>query len=102
LGWTVAYVAEGVVLARGVGDQSRGKLDTALSIDLATGEFRKLIETQPYALGDVRCTPRCGGLCLMADASLGALRRWTVGLEELEASKVDGVVGLPPRFLGGF
>ena len=102
VGWSVAFVDEDTLLGRAVGDLTSGRADTAFTLALSSGEVRELAVAEPYALGDIRCTPRCAGLCLMADASLGGLRRWTRSLESLAYVEPGQSVGLPPRYLGGF
>jgi hypothetical protein len=102
VGWSVAFASEEVLVGRGVGDLTSGRNDVAFALQLSTGAVQVLAEAAPYALGDVRCTPRCGGTCLMADASLGGLRRWSRALEPLTMSTAGRSIGLPPRYLGGF
>jgi len=108
VGWTVAFASEQLVVGRVVGDLMSGNRDAAFSLGLASGEVKVLAESEPYTLGDVRCAAGCGAPCLLADAKSGTLRRWSPanagdsGMVELEAVQVDTVVGLPPRWIGGF
>ena len=108
VGWTIAFASEDLVVGRVVGDLVSGNRDAAFSLSLSSGQVKVLAESEPYMLGDVRCAAACAAPCLMTDAKSGTLRRWSSadagasGLVELEAVKVDPVVGLPPRWLGGF
>ena len=106
VGWTVGFVSNASVVGRVVGDLESGSRDAAFSLDLESGEVKVLAESAAYSLGDVRCAAACGKPCLMADAETGVLRRWSTAagtaLVELEPSRVDTTVGLPPRNLGGF
>ena len=55
--------------------------------------------------GDVLCRPGCGGTCLLADADVGKLRRWTIAGDALQPASdvtVDATTGLPPSLLGGY
>jgi hypothetical protein len=55
--------------------------------------------------GDVRCSPGCGDVCILADSDTGKLRRWHVAngvFGPLADVDVDPSVGLPPVALGGY
>ena len=55
--------------------------------------------------GDVLCRPGCGDVCLLADADVGKLRRWSIAGDTLQALSdipVDPTTGLPPALLGGY
>jgi hypothetical protein len=83
--------------------------DRAFELDWESGTARELASTvsTPFAFGEVRCMPACGA-CFLADAETrgGVVQRFPIGrggvLGAPEAFEVEGVIGLPPRYLGRF
>jgi hypothetical protein len=55
--------------------------------------------------GDALCRPGCGDVCLLADADVGKLRRWSIAggaLAPLPEVTVETITGLPPTSLGSY
>jgi hypothetical protein len=65
----------------------------------ATGKGKGIV------YGDFVCSPGCAGFCILADADVGKLQRWSIkssGLEPLTPIDVDPQVGLPPVAVGAY
>lgn len=110
-GFFAAYVTPGVLVFPTFGylnqDQSTGRADTLIRLDLETGATTKLLTGAAFTLGGVACDPLCR-TCFAADAGLdgGVVHRFTVdahgSLVGDQPIKVERSIGLPPRYLGRF
>jgi hypothetical protein len=109
----VAFVSDGLLLGKTQTALGGTKDNQAFTLDLATGATKVLLTANKDAqgkgkgivYGDVRCSPGCGGVCLMADGDLGKLQRWSItsdGLHAMDAVRVETSVGLPPAGIGGY
>ncbi len=104
LGASVALIDENTALISSLGRfLEPGQLkqevpDRLLRVQLASGEFEVLLETEttPFSYGDMRC---CGDSCFLADADRNVVHRLVDGAPTETISLDDGT-GLPPRFLG--
>ncbi len=100
----LAFASEVTLVGVAFGDVGGGRSDVAYAVDARTGAVTRLLDAgAAFALGDVRCSPGCSGLCWLADAHAGALRSWdatTTPLAPRDALVVDTAIGLPPRGLG--
>lgn len=101
----LAFANEDTLLALGYG-QGDVPGDLVVSVDVASGAVTTIgTAGAPYTLGDVRCAPGCGDVCLVTDADKNVLRRWKVEAQSTFTAMADAVVdttiGLPPRTLGG-
>jgi hypothetical protein len=101
---TLAYASEDVLLGVALGDSQSGHNDVAYTADVSSGMTRMLFDGgMPFVLGDVRCSPGCDDLCVLADANAKTLHAWKVSGNTLTAQgsfAVDPSVGLPPRAIG--
>jgi hypothetical protein len=88
-------------------DQSTGRADTLIQLDLEAGTKTTLLTGAAFTLGGVACDPLCR-TCFAADAGLdgGVVHRFTVddhgGLVGDQPIKVERSIGLPPRYVGRF
>ncbi len=109
----VAWVGETELLAKTQTALNGSANNQAFSLDLTTGKATVLLRAGTNAngtgkglvYGDVWCTPGCTNVCLLADADVGKLRRWTItprGLQQLSDIDVDPTTGLPPVSIGGY
>ena len=85
----------------------------AFSLDTTTGKATVLLTAgldaqgmgKGIVYGDFVCSPGCAGMCLLADADVGKLQRWTItagGLELQTPLAMDPTVGLPPVGVAGY
>jgi hypothetical protein len=85
----------------------------AFTLDVSSGKAAVLLtagtdssgQGKGLVYGDVRCSPGCCNVCLLADADVGKLRRFGVdgcALQAMSDVGVDPSTGLPPVSLGGF
>jgi len=78
--------------------------DSLLELDTTTGAHRLLLQSDAFALGEVRCVP--GEVCFAADAGRGVVYRFGVDasgqLGSAEPAPMHSGAGLPPRYLGWF
>ena len=109
----VAWVSETEILAKTQTPLMGTTSNQAFTLDVTTGKTTALLTAHLNAMGqgkgivygDVLCRPDCGGVCLMADADLGVVDRWSItasGLTPMSAINVDPSVGLPPVLLEGY
>jgi hypothetical protein len=109
----VAFASDGLLVGKTQTALAGATDNQAFFLDLASGTATILATAGKDAqgkgkglvYGDVRCSPGCGGVCLMADADIGKLQRWSVatdGLHPMAAIAVETSVGLPPVGLGGY
>jgi hypothetical protein len=80
-------------------------LDSGVATELARARQQLAGGGQGVVYGGLACSPGCGDTCLLADADLAALKRWSIGAEglvELPPLPVRGSVGLPPRDIGSY
>ena len=108
----VAWVSETMILAKTQTSLMGKTNNQAFTLDLTTGKTTVLLTASPNSMGgkgivytDVRCTPGCGNVCMLADGDVGVLRRWSISGSSLAAMSnvtVDAVTGLPPVLLGGY
>jgi hypothetical protein len=100
----VAFADEQHLIGSTPGDGA-GRNDFAFTLDLTSGTATQLADAGgAWVLGDVRCMPGCGDLCVMADAHAKALRVWHTqagAMSALTSWPVDPTIGLPPRYIGG-
>jgi hypothetical protein len=111
LGFGLDYAADGVILFSTLGylDSSGQPVlrDTLLRLELAGGSTLELRSSAPFALGDVRCAPRCAA-CFVTDASglFGSVLRYPLGdgaaLGAPQSIMPEANIGLPARYLGAF
>jgi hypothetical protein len=109
----VVFASETLLLGKTQTPLSGTTDNQAFTLDVATGKATVLLTASKDAMGmgkgavygDARCRPGCGNVCLLADADVGKLRRWTVaadGLHALGDVQVETMTGLPPMSLGGY
>jgi hypothetical protein len=109
----VTWVSETVLLAKTQTPVGGSTNNQAFRLDVGTGKATVLLTANPdssgkgkgIVYGDVRCLPGCGDVCLLADADVGKLRRWTIAggvLESMSDVTVDPATGMPPVGLGGY
>ncbi len=106
----VAWVSETEILAKTQTPLMGTTNNEAFSLDVTTGKATVLLTAHPNAMGqgkgivygDVLCGPGCGNVCMLADADLGVVQRWSIGSAGLTAMSpisVDSSTGLPPALL---
>jgi hypothetical protein len=102
LGSTVAFADETRLLGVTLGDAQTTRSDLAYVLDASSGTATMLADAAaPFVFGDVRCSPGCSNLCMLADAKQNVLRVFDASSLEPKASlPVDSTVGLPPRAIG--
>jgi len=109
----VAFASETLLLGKTQSPLGGTTDNHAFTLDLTTGKATVLLTAGKDAqgkgkgavYGDVVCRTGCGNVCLLADADVGRLRRWTVsadGLRALSDVTVETMTGLPPMSLGGY
>jgi hypothetical protein len=109
----VAFASETLLFAKTQTPLGGIKNNQALSLDLTSGKATALVTASADAhgmgkgvvYGDILCRPGCGDICLMADADVGKLRRWSIGagaLTPLSEVTVETMTGLPPVSLAGY
>ena len=82
-------------------DTTTGKATVLLTANLdASGKGKGIV------YGDFVCSPGCADVCLLADADVGRLQRWTItpgGLSRARRrSTSTPQVGLPPVAIGAY
>jgi hypothetical protein len=110
----VSWVSETSILGK-TQTPAMGKTNNqAFTLDLTTGKANVLLtagadsmgQGKGLVYGDVLCHPGCGNVCLMADADVGKLRRWSMtqtgSLQAMSDVEVNSSTGLPPVSLGGY
>jgi hypothetical protein len=109
---SIAFASDTLVLGVGYGDNTIPKNDIVYSIDIDSGDVKKITEAGAggAVLGDILCSPGCTDLCFLADAEVkpagattkGAIRVYDrTGTELSDKSfAVDPSLGLPPRAIG--
>ena len=109
----VAWVSETELLARTQTPVMGKTNNEAFVLDVTTGKATVVLTAHPDAMGqgkgivygDVLCGPGCGNVCMMADADLGVVQRWSItpatptGLTAMSPVTVDSSTGLPPALL---
>lgn len=109
----VSWVSEDVLLGKTQTALGGSASNEAFALDVTTGKATALLTAGKDAMGkgkglvygDVLCHPGCGNVCLMADADVGRLRRWSISggaLKAMSDVSVDPATGLPPVALGGY
>lgn len=109
----VAFATETLLLGKTQTPIGAMTNNQAFALDIASGKATVLLTANPdtqgrgkgIVYGDVRCAPGCGDVCVMADADVGKLQRWSVvggALKAMTPIAVDTVVGLPPSAIGGY
>jgi hypothetical protein len=109
----VAFFSETGLLVKTQTSLGGGEDNRLLAVELETGAATELARARPQTVGGgqgvvygtILCSPGCGDVCLLADADRGALSRWAIGrdgLEALPSLAVKGSVGLPPREIGSY
>jgi hypothetical protein len=109
----LAFASESLVIGKTQTILGGASDNRAFSLDLGSGKVTTLLTANKDAsgkgkgivYGTVRCAIGCGDVCLMADADVGKLQRWSIGaggLTPMAAMTVETSVGLPPISLGGF
>jgi hypothetical protein len=106
LGPSLAFASETELVGFVLGNTTPPVDDVAFTLDVTTGAVAKLYDAgAAYVLGDVRCTPGCGDLCVFADSQKSALDFWQVSgtsFKSLAPVNPDPKPGLPPVALGEF
>jgi hypothetical protein len=110
----VAWESETSILGKTQTPAMGSKNNQAFTLDLTTGKATIVLTAGTDSMGkgkgivygDVLCRPGCGNVCLMADADVGKLRRWSItptgALEAMSDLEVNSSTGLPPVLLGGY
>lgn len=109
----VAFASDTLLLGKTQTSYGGSSNNQAFSLDLGTGKATSLLTARADATGkgkgivygDLRCSPGCANICLMADADQSVLQRWSIGASGLSALApitVETSVGLPPVGIGGF
>ena len=109
-GFSLDFASEGSVVLTTFGREASGPVaaidDTFITINLASSQIVRLLQSAPFTLGEVRCAPACGA-CFVTDAKTqgGVVHRFEVNADVLEHDmliRTDTAIGLPPRSLGLF
>jgi hypothetical protein len=109
----VSFASDGLLLGKTQTPLGGSTDNQAFSLDIASGKATVLLTAGKDSMGkgkgavygDVLCRPGCGDVCLLADADLGKLRRWSIapdGLHPLADVTVEMMTGLPPMQLSGY
>ncbi|HSC87228.1 MAG TPA: hypothetical protein VLC09_08165 [Polyangiaceae bacterium] len=109
LGPGLAYASDGALFFSTYGaveGADAGRADTIQWLDVASGEIRTVLESDPdpFTLGAMACRPGCG-VCFFADAGRHVVHRLELdGVDSPSpvAIEIDEATGLPPRALGLF
>ena len=109
----VAFASDTLLLGKTQSALGGSSSNRAFALDLGTGKATVLVtagvDTQGKGkgavYGDWLCRSGCGDVCLLADADLGKLRRWSAAsgaLQPLSDLTVENLTGLPPMSLSGY
>jgi hypothetical protein len=109
----VAWVSDTMLLGKTQTASGGATNNQAFTLDVTTGKASVILSAGTDAqgkgkgavYGDVRCSPGCANVCLLADSDVGKLRRWNItanGLDSPTAITVDSTTGLPPVSLGAY
>lgn len=109
----VAFVSETLLLGKTQTPLGGATNNQAFTLDTVNGKATVLLTASAdpqgkgkgVVYGDVLCRPGCGDVCLLADADIGKLRRWSIVrgmLQPLPDATVEMITGLPPTSLGGY
>ena len=109
----VAFASETLVVGKTQTSLGGAASNQAFALDTATGKATVLLTAgldaqgkgKGIVYGDFVCSPGCAGVCLLADADVGKVQRWTVaadGLHALTALAMDPTVGLSPVGISGY
>jgi hypothetical protein len=109
----VAFASETVVVGKTQTPLGGTTSNQAFALDTTTGKATVLLTAgldaqgkgKGIVYGDFVCSPGCAGVCLLADADVGKVQRWTIaadGLHLLTALAMDPSVGLPPIGIGSY
>jgi hypothetical protein len=104
VGSSIAFASEDLLVGIVYGDFQAMSNDAAFTLDTKSGALGDLFTAgAPFVLGEVRCAPGCGDICVVADADANALRWFSLkngAFEEQASVKPNPSIGLPPRGLG--
>ena len=106
----VAFASETLILGKTQSPLGGTTNNEAFALDTTSGKPTVLLTAgldaqgkgKGIVYGDVRCNP---STCLLADADLGKLQRWSVtggALKAMPALSVETSVGLPPVGIGAY
>jgi hypothetical protein len=109
----VAFASETILVGRTQTPLGGTTSNQAFALDTASGKATVLLTAgldaqgkgKGIVYGDFVCSPGCAGVCLLADADVGKVQRWTIatdGLHSLTALAMDPSVGLPPVGIGSY
>jgi hypothetical protein len=109
----VAFASETVLVGKTQTALGGTASNQAFALDTTTGTATVLLTAgldaqgkgKGIVYGDFVCSPGCAAVCLLADADVGKVQRWTVaadGLHPLTALAMDPAVGLPPIGIGSY
>jgi len=108
-----SWMSETVIVGKTQTPLGASTNNQAFALDTTSGLATVLLTAQPgsngqgegVVYGDVRCSPGCGNVCMLADSETGLLHRWQIaagGLQALSDIDVDPDTGLPPVGLSGY
>jgi hypothetical protein len=109
----VAWMNAGMLLGKTQTPVGGSTNNQAFALDLGSGKASVLLTAGKDSMGkgkglvygDVHCHPGCGDVCMLADADVGRLRRWSIvggALQAMSDVTVDPTTGLPPVSIGGY
>jgi hypothetical protein len=102
----VAFATDDTIVVKtyATADNKQPETVWAVSLGAAAPVQIHAAESATFALGALRCGGAPARTCLLADAEVNVLRRWSVGttLTALEPVIVETAIGLPPRHLGAY
>jgi hypothetical protein len=110
----VSFASETVIVGKTQTPLGGTSSNQAFSLDTTTGAVTVLLTAglsaqgtgEGIVYGDFVCSPGCAGECLLADADLGKVQRWSItadgGLDLQSALVMDPSVGLPPVAIGAY
>jgi hypothetical protein len=109
----VSFASETVLVGKTQTPLGGTSSNQAFVLDTATDKATVLLTANRDAsgkgkgivYGDFVCSPGCADVCLLADADVGRLQRWSIGpggLSRLAAIDVNAEVGLPPVAIGAY
>jgi hypothetical protein len=107
----VAFATDTLLIGKTQTPTGGTKSNQAFSLDVTSGKATVLLTASAGAAkkgvvyGDVLCRSGSSSMCLLADADVGKLRRWSIGATGLSALPdvtVETMTGLPPVSLAGY